>query len=188
MIYIAYQKLIAPITFVAVKIWMQSVSLFMSAIILLQSAFCWIVVCYLWNQNMHAQKELMEKNIPVEKLTLINFKKTKGAIRINKKEITVNGEWFDIVSKTGTGDNEIFYCISDKKESEIMSLIEKDKNNTGKQGLVSFMKSLNKEYPPLQVSNLDTGFISVTIYHSETEKGILSGYQTILYSPPDFTV
>ncbi|TSA49108.1 MAG: hypothetical protein D4R43_04355 [Sphingobacteriales bacterium] len=135
---------------------------------------------------MHFQKEKIEKNIPVEKLTAINLKQNKKAVRINKKEIEFNGQWFDIVYKTGEGDNEIFYCISDKKESEIMLSLEKQKDNSGQQGLVSFMKILSKEYPPAIISFIFSKNSSEKILNTESVKKILSGYQTILYSPPDF--
>lgn len=179
-------KLFRMITFGTVKKIIQSVSVFMAVTILLQSAFCWLIVFCLWNQNLHFQKEKIEKNIPVEKLTAINLKQNKKAIKRNSKEIEFNGEWFDIVYKTGEGDCEIFYCISDKKETEIMLSLERQKDNSGQLGLVSFMKSLSKEYPPVFITVALSKNNFQKIYNSESVKKILSGYQTILYSPPDF--
>ena len=164
----------------------QLVSVFMAATILVQSAFCWLIVFFIWNQNMHSQKETMEKNIPIEKLTAISLFKNKAAIRINKNEIEINGEWFDVVYKTGEGDQQVFYCITDNKESEIMLSIENQNDNNSQQGLISFMKSLSKEYPPVFISVALSKNNFHKMYSSESVKKILSGYQTILYSPPDF--
>ncbi len=160
----------------------------MAATILLQSALCWLIVFFIWNQNMHSQSETMEKNIPIEKLTAISLFKNKEAILINKNEIKINGEWFDVVYKTGEDDQQVFYCISDKKESEIMLSLENEKNNNGQQGLESFMKSLSKEYPPVIISFIISKNKSEKIFNTESVKRILDGYKTILYSPPDFIV
>ena len=129
----------------------------------------------------------MEHSIPIEKLTAVHLNKNKNAISVNKKEIRIGEEWFDVVYKIGEGDNEVFYCLSDKNESKIMKAIESGNQKEKQQGLISFIKSFSKEYPTQKFwSLLPENIFSKSVAH-EFAIEIHDGYSSAIFSPPDFS-
>ncbi len=100
------------------------------------------------NEAISVIKSLEEENNL--KVLHISKKNIKNVIRLNDKEIQINGELFDVFKEEEIGSEVVFYCYHDEKEQRLINDFhrsEKKEQSTTKENEARFvLKNLVKNY------------------------------------------
>lgn len=84
------------------------------------------------------------------KVLHINKKNIADVIRLNDKEIQINGELFDVYKEKELASEIIFYCYHDEKEQKLINDFHKaenkDQNKTKENDARFILKTLVKNY------------------------------------------
>lgn len=115
-----------------------------------------LIFIYLLQEHKTATLEFIDRHpeaIPVEKIAVFTLMKDNPSI-INSREIIYKGEMYDIISSVKSGNDIVFYCINDKKDTKLhssfCSLNEIKDNPVSASGHLAadILKNLLKNYIP----------------------------------------
>jgi len=116
--------------------------------------------------------------IPLDKLTLIkiNLKSTesdskKDYIKVNEKEISYNGNMYDIYQEEKSGDTLVLYCLSDENEDKLDQAFSEYVNKSGidciNQSVRNLLGSIIKiALPPIKFSYNEFTLFNLVIFKS----------------------
>jgi len=87
----------------------------------------------------HTMKVKLEEQLPDDELSIISFAASEKIHWVRKgKEFLHQGKMYDVVRKIDDGSQTVYYCIDDRKETQLVSMMEdmlkdnmkKDKNTS----------------------------------------------------------
>ena len=74
-------------------------------------------------------RENMERNWPLEKIVIHQSELKTIALKDSGNEFCLNGEMYDVKSKTTKGDYIVFMCVKDKEEKQLLADLKKNTEN-----------------------------------------------------------
>ncbi|MBX7206654.1 MAG: hypothetical protein K1X81_14625 [Bacteroidia bacterium] len=81
---------------------------------------------------------------------------------VQQDEFRLDGEMYDIISTVEQGDEVWYYCVKDKQEDKLLASLQQLVNeNTTSKNAKQLLKSLLKDYIPMEIQGLNLPAILV---------------------------